>query len=257
MSSRYNGYITQSNQLPAVPINSAPDSSVVLVMNFNGSNGGNVFTDSSTSNLTFTAVGNSVYTSNTQYKYGNASLYLGGSSSYIYTPNNSVFNFGTNDFTIEWWMFCVTPWTSQINPGVIGQKGGDGSNGWQIYKNGSMNTSEIGIRLSQQLDVFNNAPPSTGVWEHYAVSRNNTVVRWFKNGILTNTSTSAANLVDNSAPCNIGHTDTWGGTTSGIYIDDLRVANGKAIYTTNFSPPGEISSSIAIYSSNYGIINIY
>ena len=41
------------------------------------------------------------------------------------TPVNTALDFGTGDFTVEFWMYCVTDWNNMSNPGVIGKKTND------------------------------------------------------------------------------------------------------------------------------------
>ena len=54
----------------------------LLLMHFDGSNGGTVFTDSSIYNRAVTASGN-VNTSTTQKKFGTASAYFDGSGDFL------------------------------------------------------------------------------------------------------------------------------------------------------------------------------
>ena len=41
--------------------------------------------------------------STSQYKFGSSSIRLDGTGDYITVTDNGNFDFGTNDFTIEWW----------------------------------------------------------------------------------------------------------------------------------------------------------
>ena len=56
-------------------------------------------------NRNFDIIGNPQI-SNTESKFGK-SLYLDGNS-YLSTPSSEDFNFGTGDFTIEWWEYNIS-----------------------------------------------------------------------------------------------------------------------------------------------------
>ena len=73
-------------------------------MHFNGTNGSTTMTDSSKNNLTVTSNNGTAITT-AQSKFGGASALFDGTNDYVTTPNNSVFDFGTNDFTIEFWAY--------------------------------------------------------------------------------------------------------------------------------------------------------
>ena len=219
---------------------------VVLLLAGDGTNGSQTFVDSSYNNFTLTANGQAQI-STSQKKYGTGSMYFDGNGDYIYIPNNAAFNFGTGDFTIEWWMYCSIAWTSMTNPGIAGQKANDSSTGWQIYRNGANNTDKVNIRIGgsgTSSDYHSNATPITSTWEHWAVTRQSGTLRWFKNGSLTATYTVTTNVTDSSSSLNVGYTATWGGYFNG-YIDDLRITKGIARYTANFTPPSTGFSGIS------------
>ena len=165
------------------------------------------------------------------------SVSFNGTSQYLSAPNNAVFNFGTSDFSVEFWLYCITPWTSQTNPGIAGQKLNDGSSGWQIYRNGSNNIDRMNIRLSGSSDYPATVGPTTGVWQHWAVVRASGTLTWYCNGVASGSYTGVTQSVsDSSGTFNVGSTQTWGGFLGQAYLSNLRIVNGKAVYTGNFTP---------------------
>jgi len=77
---------------------------VSLLLHGDGANGSTTIVDSSTSPKTVTAVGNAQI-STAQSKFGGASLAFDGAGDYLTIPDDSSFDFGFNDFTIEGWIY--------------------------------------------------------------------------------------------------------------------------------------------------------
>lgn len=214
------------------PINSATSdpywANVSSLQPFNGA-----ITDVGPLGIGFTSSGGAA-TSTTQKKYGSASLFTNGTNQFIFAANNSAYRFGTGDFTVEWWMYANTAWTSQIDPGIAGQKADDTTSGWQIYRN--TGDPNMYIRIIGETDYSSNVVPATNTWESFAVTRSSGTLRWFKNGVITATYTGVTgNINDTTGTFRVGNTQTWGGYYNG-YIDELRITKGVARYTQNYTP---------------------
>lgn len=189
--------------------------------------------DSSSLHRTVTATAGAAITSTSQ-KFGANSAYLNGSG-YLSASNSSAYSFGTGDFTVEFWLNSPIAWTSQGgSSGLIGMKTNDTTNGWVIYRN-TTQPNKLAIRLTGTTDCFSTSAPSTGAWDHWAVTRQGTTVRWFKNGALDASCTNGSNISD-TAPLYIGYSQTWGGYAK-VYMDDIRITKGVARYATSFTPP--------------------
>jgi hypothetical protein len=91
---------------------------------------GQNFSDSSLSNHTITAVGNTTH-STAQTKFSGGSIYFGGATDYLSVPDSSDWAFGTDDFTIDFWFnpTSFAAYTGLIvqNPTTFGST--DSSNG--------------------------------------------------------------------------------------------------------------------------------
>ena len=194
------------------------------------------FTDATGKN-TFTTTG-SPSISSTNKKFGTGGLVLNGSSR-LQRPYSANFDFGTGDFTIEFWMNSTVAWTSQpSSAGVLSHKASDSTNGWVIYRDGFY-PSKLNARLAGALPYCATAStPTQGVWEHWALTRQGTNVRWFKNGVLdaTCTITASASIADSTATFYVGFAQTWSGYLNAA-LDEVRVTKGLARYTTNFTVP--------------------
>lgn len=87
---------------------------VSLLLHMDGTNGSTTFTDSSSNNLTVTAVGSTSITTSGQ-QFGTGAGNFNGTSSYLTVANNALNSFGLQDFSIECWVnFSALPSTNQI-----------------------------------------------------------------------------------------------------------------------------------------------
>jgi hypothetical protein len=211
---------------------------VTMLLHGDGTNGAqnNTFLDSSTNNFTITRNGNT--TQGTFTPYGsNWSNYFDGSSN-LQISNNSAFQFGTGDFTIEFWL-CYTgsSWTGS-NQSIASQIASDTVTGWGLFRDnaGTGIGARLGSNISNYITLFTGSIPATGVWEHYALVRNGATVTWYKNGTnVASTSAPAGNITDTSQPFYVSNTQ-WGAKLTNGYISNLRVVKGTAVYTTTFTP---------------------
>lgn len=180
-------------------------------------------------------------------KHGTGSIVFNGTADYLTIPHNDIFKFGTNDFTIEWWWYSKSAYSSGSGP-CMGQKRGDAYGGWVIYRDNTTATDKITLRLAGQSGANSTSfattvTPAANTWEHWAVVRSGTTVTWYRGGVECGTTTGVnidVTETDTGAPMYIGFAQTWGYVIADSNIDDLRITNGRARYTANFTPPGPI-----------------
>lgn len=224
-----------------------------LLMNCDGTDGSTSFLDHSLNNVTLSNGGGSPQLSTATYKFGTSSLYVNGSSSRVSAPNNALFNFDSGDLTIEFWMYTPIAWTSQAySAGILGQKANDSTNGWVIYIDGNY-PSKINARLALQNNFPTGSTPTQNIWEHWALVRSGTTLKWYKNGVLDATGTSSAAVSDSTGTFYIGHAQTWGGYLN-AYLDDIRITK-QALYLSNFTPPtSKLLTYPDIYYNNVSLL---
>ena len=158
-------------------------------------------------------------------KYGTGSLYFDGSSNIVSAPSTQ-FAWGTGDFTVECWLYNTVSFVS----GGTNITGTMASGGALFFGNTTYgiawNAFGVGnvVTYSTQL--------SLNTWYHIAYSRNSGTGRLFVNGSLVGSASDSNNYT--------ATTFNSGGVSSQYftgYIDDLRITNGLARYTANFTPP--------------------
>jgi len=203
-----------------------------LLMHFDESNGSQNFVDSSTYNRTFNWNGNP-YISNATSVFGGTSLYIDGYSSSIYpSSNGGELALGTDDFTIEFWVYPEnTPFGNNTCVILDYRSTGNAIGLPVIYlSNFAIQFYDNGVNLIGGGFLY------TSTWYHIAVTRNGTSTKMFINGTQTgSTYNDTKNYQSSTNRPLIGN--SFDGYPFAGYIDELRIVKGKAIYTSNFTPP--------------------
>ena len=141
------------------------------------------------------------------------------------------------DFTIEGWMMptagtsgaFISRFESRSMAGV----------GWQIY-----------LESNGRLSFYHYAPGSSypisevgpdvrdGNWHHVAVTREADLLRMFVDGVLVGTGSSSVSYTSTTALLSVGY-QAQGAARYPFRggIDEVRITNGVARYTTNFTRP--------------------
>lgn len=200
-----------------------------LLMHFDGD-----FGDSSVNSFAVTATGNAVI-STAQSKFGGSSAYFGGNGDGLTIGESSAIQFGTGDFTIEFWLYYISNDSGGAthiigrhvsNFGVNWLIGIQNSTGKLYWEPGSAGSS-----------TFSSEVVPLNSWTHIAVTRSSGVCRSFMNGKLMATGDASGNIDENiMCDLTIG-TDSTGTNSMTGYIDELRIVKGVARYTSNFTPP--------------------
>jgi hypothetical protein len=189
-----------------------------------------------TGTFTFTAEGGAGI-STSHSKFGTGSLHL-PSGSDLAIDNNSSLAFGTNDYTVECWLYAVNFGAggnfSVFSLNTDTPYGNPAFNVLALYSPGS--TSDF--QVANYLDGSNISTSNYGSvnnWYHIAMCRQGTSVYVALNGQVTGGITNGSNFTDiNSARI---HTDYYSEYGCEIYINEFRVTKGTALYTSTYTPP--------------------
>jgi len=220
-----------------------------LLLHCNGTNNSTTFSDSGPNNLTVTSVGGTKIAS-AIYKFGSGSAFFDGVNDYISVQDNAGLNFGSGDFTIEYWEYRTSTATQSpilsrntavYTPYMVGWRDSAVGPNLALYMSSTGTNWNVASNVSMGSVVFN-------AWTHYAVTRQGNTFRTFQNGTLISTFTSAASFPAVSGPLQIGRYDTVYYFKGG-YLDELRILKGVARYTGSFTPPTAEFENIA-YTQN-------
>lgn len=200
----------------------------------------NRFKDNSSNNFTLTVNGNTSVQRfspfNPTAPYSAATIggsgYFDGTGDSLSFPTSSAFTLGTNDFTIEGWLYpnalantnAAFALESSAYPRVL----------W-IHDAGSFRVYASTTGSSWQINQT--VTPIVGAYNHVVFQRNGNDFRTFLNGVVVATTTSSLNFGAQRSAGYIGRGDSSSQQWNG-YIGDMRITNGTAVYSTSgFTPP--------------------
>jgi len=218
------------------------DSYTKVLLHFDGDDASTTFTDES--GKTWTATGAGAELDTADYEFGDSSFTRPTTSGrYISTPTHDDFEFGSGNFTIDFWYKdghlngssdllghpFDTGWTSSVwmqlqsgNPACFLSKTGSG---WDLN--------------------FTSTENITTGWNHIALVRNGTTVTVYVNGVSGGGGTLVGALAKPALDFKIGARAGNEGQTYTSWMDEFRISKGIARWTSNFTPP------TAAYSPNH------
>ena len=160
-------------------------------------------------------------------KYGSSSMYFDGTGDNLTLSSVVRPSIGTGDFTVELWAYHLN--TSAYSGYYWG-----GSSGLVLRRTdgNKLELSHDGVASI----VVSTANIPANQWTHIAATRSGGAVKIFIDGVVAGTVTYATSIVGTTAPT-VGSISAVAGYYMNGYIDDLRVTNGYARYTANFTPP--------------------
>jgi hypothetical protein len=222
----------------------------------------NRFKDSSTNNFSLTVNGTPTALSD-YYPSGftvptasPSAVYFNGSTDYL--TYNQTFALGTNDFTLEFWMYVpVNPvyptnywlwgWRNNTDncPGMyLNAVSGGGNTLWF--------TGNLGF-------ISNPSSIPTNTWTHIAIVRSGSGsnnLKMYINGVQVAQVTNTQNFTyTGTQPIGANPSGNGALYPSNVYISNFRIVNGTAVYTGNFTPPSNFVTQTGGTYSNTANIN--
>jgi len=193
--------------------------------------------DGSTNNHAITVNGNTSTRpfgpyDNNEYEVADhgGSVYFDGTGDYLTINDTNIADFGTNDFTIEAWVYCNDTTASQI----VDTR--------PVSTNGAYVTITVqagtGVYFYTTVgEIFPNGVGTINVnqWHHVAWVRNSGTISIYVDGTSVGSASNSTNFI--SSNVGIGWNAFIGENTGSVYISDLRIVKDTAIYTSNFTPP--------------------
>lgn len=217
---------------------SGNDNNALLLVHCDGTDTSTTFTDDSVggSSHTLTANGNA-QVDTAQSKFGGASLLLDGTGDYLSTGDSADWDFGTGDFTIDFWARANT---IAVNEGLLSTRD-QGVSGWSL----GIDAGGV-VRMSVDdgatfIVGSGDQSISTGQLDHVALVRKGTGSTDFNvaiNGTFGNAPTTG-NVTVNGGPTSmvIGR---FFADTNLLYfdghLDEIRISD-VARWTADFTPP--------------------
>lgn len=207
-----------------------------LYIRANGANNSTTFYDDSPGHKTITPNGD-IKISTTQSRYGGSSAYFDGTTDYLSLVQSTDFEITTGNFSFTFWLWLNGTWATYRRVAAYGAStpGWNSATGWHW-----LITVDANRKLQFEYQKSGNANNDCGVsadpiilstWAYCVISKSGNTVRYWINGTLEKTSTSAPDLVvpSNTKYMYIGNapgenTQCWYG-----YIEDFTFYNGIAL----------------------------
>ena len=212
---------------------------VSLLLPFDGTDGATSTTDISNSNHSLVFGGDAKISAG-KSKYGGTSCYFDGKGDYLTVADSEDWNFGTGDFTIEFWVWRTGLKSSE---GLIGAY----PTGWQsaaplvaVHDNKILITEGTYSNRTKADD----APLIVSTWYHMAFSRRSGTMWLFIDGKLVKFGEDDHSYDFNDIKIgsyNVGPNNYY---FSG-YLDDIRLTKGVARYISNFTVPSAMKDATA------------
>jgi hypothetical protein len=216
------------------------DTYTKLLLHCDGTNNSTTFTDSSPAANVITNVSTSITVKTAIKKFGTGSARISsgpgaGNSVALTAPAGANFDFGSSDFTIDFWIYCL----GGEDLAVYGQCNNNGLEKSQSLSVLADGTVEFAITPDGSTVIGLNTAPSAllmNSWHHIAIVRYGTSLKLHVNGASVASTTYNDPVYSSSHAFTIGR---GGDTLNGFngYIDEFRVTNGLARWTSNFTPP--------------------
>jgi hypothetical protein len=230
-----------------------PDSDTILLLHMDGGDTSTTFTDDSANNFTI-SVNGGAQQDNAQYKFtSGTSLVLDGSGDFITAPDSAVWDLGTGDMTIDYWMYYTGPngaidiWSmggcyGGTNKGVGIEFNAVSGGATLIFVNGGYTVLGVNVVRDQ--------------WTHCALVRSSGVFKYYADGTAIGSPWSNASDISGSTEgVSIGR---WNPATNGDFtgwIDEFRISK-VARWTSDFTAPtapyNGAAPSVGMMSPNTG-----
>lgn len=236
---------------PMPPLLRTPDTSMMLLLHFDGTDGSNTFVDSSLQRRTLTANGN-VQIDTAQSKFGGASALFDGTGDFITFPDFPGIHFGSGDFTIHFWFNCTR--AGGVDADIMSQSiaSGQPNTSFIIDRNSSNQVRLIvsdGVAFTSVTGTqqFTNLL-NTG-WHHYAAVRSGNTLMLFVDGVLNATATFTGSINNMGNNISIGSRDGAGASPWQGWLEEIVVLKDVALWTANFDVPTSATSIASVPSS--------
>ena len=168
------------------------------------------------------------------------SINFNGSSQYLtYNPTflngtTTSVTFGSNSFTVEAWIYVGSLATN--NRTIVDARGG-ATNSWAWYINQTSGT--VSWLNNGAIVLTSTGGVSVNMWTHVAYVRNGTTGTMYINGVASGSTTDSANYSLTPTTVTIGASSGGASTRFTGQMTNIRISNGTAVYTANFTPPNQ------------------
>jgi hypothetical protein len=207
-----------------------------LLLHCNGADAATVFFDEALHTVTQNG-GAQIDTA--ESKYGGASGLFDGTGDYLSLANSADWDFGTGNWTIDFW---VRRNGAAAFRGILGTVSAEGPVGGYVIGMSNDTTGKLALTSTASgvwgTDLTTSSAPANLTWTHVAFVRNGNTLTVYLNGVSNGTKDVTGYSYDTKGSgLVIGRLYTgtdnfyWNG-----HIDELRISKGIARWTAAFTP---------------------
>ena len=186
--------------------------------------------------------------------------YFNGTTDYLTVPSNSALDVPSGDFTIEGWIYPTAAGQFLNKDGAYSVAfpqyalSISGGNKLQLDAGaGNQSTTASTAYVGTTNITYNN-------WHHFAAVRTGTTIKLFLDGNQEVSTAQGQGMVSGGRTLDIALNRSSSLTYLQIYISNLRIVKGTAVYTATFTPPTAPLTAIAgtsllLNATNAGIFD--
>jgi hypothetical protein len=159
---------------------------------------------------------------------------------YIEMADGDYKTFGSNDFTIEAWVYPTS-----VGSGFGNYFFGDNDNSGQMdtgmlakYDSSSKFAVYLTVGTNTVLTLISsNLTTPVNAWHKFAIVREGNTFTLFVNDEVGATATSTSAVLNTAEKLVIGRPGAYNGLTFAGYVSNFRIVKGTAVYSNSFTPP--------------------
>ena len=183
--------------------------------------------------------------------------YFDGNGDYLTVANTSAGAFGTDDFTLEFWIYNIAN-ASSFGVPISSYNGINTQKHWSLHvdRDAEGNIywySSITVGINSSVKLNKNS------WTHIAVARSSGTTTMYVNGVSGGSFSDSTNYVTPNGIAIGSDLNSPSSFEMMGNISNLRIIKGTAVYTTNFTPPtapvGNTNASLYLSFDNAGIFD--
>ena len=169
---------------------------------------------------------------------GSGSILFNGSTQYLQYPDNTAYDFGSGDFTIEAWIYV----TGSGRRAICGQADSGGTDAntsfyFEINSGGFLRGAVVSS--STTYEAVDPTAFTTNQWVNVAFVRNGSVLRLYKAGVQVAATTAAVTVNNSAYRFGVGSLGEYvAASLFGGNITNLRIVKGTCLYPsgTTYTP---------------------